>query len=132
MSHPIFGETVSIVNPLKDALERAGALCSSDAEILMRERYETTYGICDHFNNTVDRPLALIAMQWPEDTCSGSTLYERLSQYTIYGIQKHFGLSVTEFLDLPSDIVLYLLELGSKEQKKEGAIAEDLLTQFRK
>lgn len=66
-------------------------------------------------------------MQWSEDSTNGSTLHERIQQYMALGVNKHFGLSLTEFLDLPPDIVSYILELSANRQKTEGTMTQDLL-----
>lgn len=66
-------------------------------------------------------------MQWSEDASNGSTLYERIRQFKTHAVFKHFGVSITEFLEMPSDIVSFILEQSSKAQREEGGIAGKLL-----
>ena len=108
----------------------APAICSTDASLLMLDRYETAYGIYNHSNPIDNRPLALVGMHWSEDSASGSLMYERISQHMNNNIYKYFGLSLTEFLDLPTDIVSYILEVSGKRLKEEGSLAEDAMTRL--
>ena len=85
------------------------------------------YGIYNHEDPNINRPLALVAMQWSEDASNGSTLYERIEQFRIHGVSKHFGLNLKDFLDLPTDVVDFVLEQSAKAQKEQGTIAQDIL-----
>ena len=108
----------------------APKLCASDTHLLLLDRYETTYGICDHVAVGASRPLALVAMHDAEDSTSGGLLYERIEQYQIKQVSKHFGISLTEFLNFPRDICLKILELSSKQVNAEGAMAENILNRI--
>lgn len=93
----------------------------------MRDRYETVYGIFNHATQAAQRPLALVAMHWCEDTATDSTLYERIDLFLNRDVSKHSGLSLVEFLELPSDLCSYLLEVATKRQKLEGTVASTML-----
>jgi hypothetical protein len=129
VAHPRFGETVDINNPIREVLKAAPALCSTDASLLLRDRYETTYGICNHAT-AINRPLLLIAMHDCEDSSKGSILYERLNQFAEYCVAKHFGLSLAEFLELPTDVCNEILNISDKRQRTENSVATNLLNEL--
>lgn len=108
-------------------MDVAPVLCSTDTRLLLTDRYETTYGICNHDQADPTRPLLLIAMHPAEDTCTGSVLYERLEQFADLCITKHFGLSLTEFLELPTDVCSEIMRIAAKRQKLENTVASDML-----
>lgn len=100
---------------------------SSDLQILMRDVYETTYGIWDHGQDSDEDLLSLVAHRPAEDTGPEvGLLYERIRHYDEREIYKHFGLDLVQFLELPTDIVTYLLELGLKKQATNHNVAKDV------
>ena len=123
----MFGEGVSITDELTELLKTAGVLCPSDVEILLRDRYETIYGIHDHSNEINERPLALVAMHWCEDASTDSALYERIKLFFGRYVHKHSGLSLAEFLELPSDISRLVLEESTKLQEKENTATTNIM-----
>ena len=100
----------------------------TDGQILLLDVYESGYGIYDHSQHAVDnsRPLALVAMNWEEDASTGSQLYERIELFKERQIYQIFGLSLTEFLDLPRDICTKILESCGKKQNEEGKVVDDI------
>jgi len=109
-----------------DLLQTMPVLCSTDAQLVLRERYETTYGIYNHDDIAVPRPFAPIAMQWSEDSCDGSLKYERIEQFSDFNIYKYFGLNWVQFCDLPVDEARKILEVSLKRCNKEGVITDNL------
>lgn len=110
-----FGTDIPKLNPLQVALETYPAMCSTNAQLLLREAYETTYGIVNHELPAVKkRPLALVAFQWPEDSTAGCRLYERMDQYHECNILKWFGMPWDRWLDQPHDVCEEQLRKGKK------------------
>jgi len=101
---------------LADKISRSKDISGFDLDIIIREMYLDKYGISNL--DDPSRPLALVAMNQKEDYGNGNYLYERFDQFKIYDINKHYGLSVTEFLDLPRDIVENILTVLRDEQQK--------------
>lgn len=100
---------------MQRALDRYPAMCSTNAQLLLREAYETTYGIVNHELPAVKkRPLALVAFQWPEDSTSGCRLYERMDQYHDCSILKWFGLPWDRWIEQPRDVCEEQLKKGKK------------------
>jgi hypothetical protein len=110
-------------NAIRNRMAQAPKLISSDATLLLMEAYETTYGIHNHSSGDVERPLAAVAMHPPENALVGSTLYGRIEQFAEFGVAKHFGLSFSEFLDLPPYVAGRILEVSSARTKLEGVVA---------
>ena len=110
-----------------DLLQTMPVLCSTDAQLVLRERYETVYGIHNHDDIAIPRPLAPVAMQWAEDSFNGSLKYERIEQFSDYNVTKYFNLSWTEFCNLPVDEARKILEVSLKRRNKEGTVTDNLL-----
>jgi len=91
-------------------------LCPTDVTLLLRERYETMFGIFNHSAAGIDRPLGLVAMHSAENVCIGSTLDERIKQFADLEVGKHFNISLKDMLDLPTDIVNVMLEVSNNRQ----------------
>lgn len=117
-------------NRIRIAMEKAPKLCSTDAELLLREAYEITYGLFNHDDMTVDRPLALVAMHPGENTAVGSTLYGRIEQFAELEIAKYFGISLIEFFELPTDVVNKIMETSAGRQAVERKVSENVATQL--
>jgi hypothetical protein len=133
--HPAFGEKVPVSNPIREALLRAPALRASDVMLMLRERYETTYGIFNHDMPLAEpRPLAVVAMHPKEDVLVGSLLYERLDQFIDKDVFKYTGLAWDRFLELPHYQCERILELCHKRKedhrKSMNGIADQLEAQL--
>ncbi len=100
---------------------------SSDIQILLRDVYETTYGIYNHNQDKDEDVLSLVTLRDAEDVGPGyGLLYERLRQYDEREILKYFGYNPTQFLDLPTDMVTYLLEMAARKQASNHKVAVDV------
>lgn len=106
-------------------------MCSTDAQLVMRDAYETTVGIYNHNRDERERPLALVAFQPSEDTSKTSHLYERIRQFRIRNVPKHFGLSLVDFMSLPTDIAEFVLEEAGVATNEESTVAQNLSDQFK-
>jgi hypothetical protein len=127
VAYPAFGEKFTITEVLTDLLKTAPILCPSDVAILLRDRYETTYGIFNHEQLIEEKPLALVAMQWSENSTLGCTLYERIEQFKEFDVGKHFNISIKDFFDLPSDVCRKLIEVSKKSQGATETAAQEVL-----
>lgn len=130
MLHPHFGASIDPNGFLRELLEKAPKLNSYDRELVLRERYETTYGIYNHDDMRQDRPFAVTALHPMEDTTHQSLLHERVRSFAKAKIAKHFGESLSSFLALPSDVCLYLLEVGHELEREEGKTAAAVMGQM--
>lgn len=83
----------------------------------MYQIYETEFGIFNHIKTT-NRPLASVAFMDIENTIDGSPLESISRTYVTKGMNKLFGLSLLELINLPRDIVESLINIATEEQKK--------------
>jgi hypothetical protein len=83
---------------------------STDAQILLREAYETTYGIYNHDSDNA-HPFSLVLNSKKEDYLSFGPLYKLLVKYRLKDVNKTFGLNLKEFLSLPREFTEIILEI---------------------
>lgn len=91
-----------------------------DIQIILREAYEIAYGIYDHVHGPIDRTMSLVALHPKENYNEGSRLYQTIRRYRIYEVNKHFGLNLTEFLELPREFTELIFSILSEEAQKEA------------
>lgn len=123
---------MDITESLRALLQTAPKICCTDARLIQLEMYETAHQIYNHGVPSPDRPLANVAMHYAENCRDGSLMDERLSQFADKQVVKFFGLSLTEFLNLPSDTCLKILEICGKKQNEENVIAGNALNNIDK
>lgn len=81
-------------------------LSNVDVKIVLREMYEEFYNIHTHSSKTEGyNPLASVAMHPCENITDHSLLEEAMEDYIKYKILEHFGLSWTEYITQPREIV---------------------------
>ena len=97
------------------------SLDSIQAQIVLRDAYDTSYGIYDHSAQNPNRPMALVGMHPAENTTYHSRLYNTIRRYKTYDIKTAFGLSLVEFLELPREISSFLLNLQAESKQSENS-----------
>lgn len=95
---------------IEEVLKKAPKLSSVKAAVFMNEVYETTFGIYNHFTGPNRKPLDSVTLHPTEENGITSALDESFDIYTANGIKDVFGLSLSEFLKLPSEICKSLVE----------------------
>jgi hypothetical protein len=104
-------------------------LKSTDAQIVLREQYETVYGIFNH-DDPAASPLAAVSMRSVEDASTGSLLDERMEAFVENRVGYHFNLSWTEFINQPTDMVLKQLEIALKKTRSETKDTSTILNKL--
>lgn len=107
-------------------------LSSTDADMVLYDMYEVQYGIFNHIGASKKRPLSSVAMHDAEENTSTSSLYEAIDTYQRNGIKEIFGLSLKEYLDLPTEICIKLLESASNEFSKKSNVISGLEADMKK
>ena len=132
MGDPDFGDGVSISQQIQQLIDTSPKLKFTDAQLLLQDIYESGYGIYNHTQHAVDnsRPLALVAMHWSESNTDQSTLHERIEQFKERQVYQNYGISLIDFLNLPRDYCIKILEICGKAQMREGKIAQDLQNRY--
>jgi hypothetical protein len=98
---------------LLDVLKENVITNSVETKLMLLENYDIHFGIFDH-NLYKDRPYSLIEMHEAERFDLVNPLYEIIERFAQKEVVKHFGLSLTEFLELPRDEVLKIFEICDK------------------
>lgn len=109
-------------------LETLPKVDSITAQLLLREAYEITYGIFDH--STSEHPWDLVLNRKQETVGAYSALSRTLRAYRLKDVKGRFGLSITEFLDLPRETVNEIFqicdEVAEVESKAYSSVERDL------
>lgn len=92
----------------------------------MSDLYETTYGIFDHISSSKGRPLASVALHESEDNTTTSNLYEAIERYHQKGIKDLFGLNINEYLALPTEICIKLMDIATRDSNEKAKIAQNI------
>jgi len=114
---------VDINSSIEELIEKAPRLKSTDAQMVLRDQYESTYGIYNHAAEGADHPFALILQHWCEDSVTHGSLHERMNQYIDLDIQKYFGLTFTDFIEQPTYVIQMQLEIAQERIRKEAPLA---------
>lgn len=88
--------------------------------------YETKFGLHDHRRKITNRPLVGVAYHPGEDVISDSLLEEAIRTYDVNKIGEVFKLSLTEFLDLPIDVIDIMVALVARKASKKSDDLSDL------
>lgn len=90
---------VSSESAIKGLLKVAPVISSVESQLLMRDAYETAYGIHDHARKTDD--MALIRWRPAEDIDAFDPTPERMKAYHAAQVLKYTGIPFDRFLELP-------------------------------
>lgn len=107
-------------------LEKLPKLDSIDGRMVMQDLYETEYGIWNHLDKSNKRPLGSVAFFDSEDFNEGSLLEDAIRTYTAKNIGEYTKLSLTEFLDLPIDVVAMIIKICDEAAKKKEKTLEQI------
>lgn len=114
-----------------DALLRElPAVRPTAAEIISLSCYQTEYGIYNHERRDPQRPLALVAMHPKENAMEGNTLFSHVRKFYNYQIYKNFGLSLTEFMELPPHVVELLYDIAQAEATQHESTSREVHRQM--
>lgn len=97
-------------NAVEELILSTTGIVSTDAQILLREAYETAYQIHDH-DREPEHPFGLVLNRKKEDYLSFSPLYKLLTNYRLKDVNKSFGLNLKEFLSLPREYTELIFEI---------------------
>jgi hypothetical protein len=112
------------------------------SRLLLRQAYANTFGIFDYLKQeqlelfstdaASKRPLAMMALHPAEDHCKGSRIYELIKLFPILKIYQHYGMSLTDFLELPHDYADLILTESSNRYKKDAEQNESLINKLKR
>lgn len=100
-----------------------------DLPIVLREAYESMYGICDHETVGRTKPLSLVAYHPRENVNRYNSLYSFIERFAESGIGGLFNISLIEALQLPRDIYQRMIEVAIRSPR-ESAQSKKVLKQL--
>lgn len=119
------------LNVVSDILRQADAMDSDAAAVLTTMAYDTAYHIHDHTQANTG-PLDVITEWDAERYHTESALAKRIRRYTTHNIGDTFKLSLTEFLDLPRNVIDLLIRQSTDIEKARARALQDALEQGEK
>lgn len=115
------------VDYINEVLRIPQKLSVLDAKLVLSEAYDKTYGICNHDNLSADdAPLSIVAYHQAEETFDFSTTKQYITAYRKKRLYRLFGVSLNEFMQLPSEIADELLRQATEEIKQQNQSLEEL------
>lgn len=120
-------DAFKFVNRLISTLPKLGNRI--DIRQVMQDQYETYFGICNHLDpeTRIKNPLASVEMHPCENFTEASPLYDSLEEYANSMYRDIWGLSVTEFLNLPRYMTKMMREITQKVAKDRTKSANSVL-----
>jgi len=110
-----------------------GAVRPTTAEIMLREAYLDDYEIRPP--NHQKHPLDVVRMFDKEDTVEGGAVRSMMRKYIRYNIKEQWGMSYPEFMELPYDEAMFILEIGEADMMRkvdeQGRIKRDMDREIR-
>lgn len=100
-------------------MKHSKRLVSTSAQIILRERYEDTFGIFNHRGEEGSHPLALVMHNWSEDNITGGRLRERMEAFADNNVAKHFNISFHEFIQQPTYVCDMMLDVSEVMNQRE-------------
>jgi len=123
-------DKLSTDGQLDALLRELPAVRPTAAEIITRACYQTEYGIFNHEQLGSQRPLALVAVHPKEETMEGSPLYKHIRRFYNYQIHAKFGLSLTEFLEMPPHLVELLYDIAGADATQQEQVGRAVQRQM--
>lgn len=103
---------------LWEVIDRFPKTSYVEGQMLLRDAYDQAFGVFDHLQQRINeqstsdptnkRPLSSVAYHYPEDT-EGVTITATVRTFAQLRIYERFGLSLTEFLELPHEYTQVVL-----------------------
>lgn len=106
-------------------------LTSIGLQLLLRNYYETYYGLQNYATVSETNPIPHIAFLDEEDVFEVSAWRERLASFRKAKVHQTFGVSWNEFLELPRDQCLAMLEETEIDVSNEAAEAAAVQNSYR-
>jgi hypothetical protein len=103
-------------------LQTLEPLDSDAAQVMLSMAYDVSYGISDHYDPEKSKPLDTITLHAREDYKEVSGMYRAIERYNRQGIGNLFHLSLTDYLNLPKDIIEMITEIVIESAKRIDAI----------
>ena len=122
-------EGVEYGKELGDLFESQSGVSTLFAKILQVEAYDTAYGIANYDGENISG-LDYVKLHPAERTDVNSLMYDTIIKFGKRNIAKTFGMSMTEFLDLPRDISEMVLNAAKEIAKDKNDALGDVVDEL--
>ena len=99
---------------------------STEAQVLSQLTYDIAYNIHDHMSPASNNPLASVELHPAEDYREYSGLYRTIERYERQKVNETFGLSLLEYLELPTYMVDMLTDIYIASANDASKIGDDV------
>lgn len=107
------------------AVDQDGRYDNILAQMVLNEAYDIEYGLYDHDNPDLSHPLQGVLSVETEHTLSQGPVKTLFEIYYKAGIQKYFGISLLEFIELPAIRADQLLKIANDFTRQENELVEE-------
>lgn len=104
---------------------------SITAQVMLREAYEATMGF-RNYDDPATSPLSLVVDVPAEDVTERTLFTSYAERYRLNNVSKHYGLSLSEFLDLPFEYAEELLDLSLAASGAESRMMQNIAAELEK
>lgn len=99
--------------------------------MVMRDLYESNYGIFEHRRVNRNRPLASVAFHLAEDINEHSPLQEAMKSFIDNDIGNLTKMSLLEYLELPVDIISMINDICAAKLKSNSQTLSEVEKQMK-
>jgi len=107
-------------------------LNSVDANMVMTSAHDIEYQIHNHLTDRQKRPLSSVGFHPCEDPNDGSLLETMMRLYIVKNIREVYGMSLTDYLDMPMDVIDMMNKLADQENKSKANAVGNIEEEFKK
>lgn len=106
---------------IRRALEQLPVMGYDEAQTVLRDLYETEFGIYNHLAKDKN-PLSSVLHHKSEEVWLTSGLRELVEEFAVYNLGELFNITLKEFLTLPRPYVSMIREIKDSVLKKRDSI----------
>lgn len=111
---------------LGEVLEHTESLDSSSATVVVSMLYDIAFNIHNHDSPSSDNPLASVMHHEAEHYRETSGLYRSIERYYNQRLNDRFGISLTEYWELPRYVVDMMTDIVIESSKKNEDVESDV------
>lgn len=113
---------------LRKTWENLVAEDAIQAKIVLDEAYEMEYNLYNHgvFDKDNPDPLRLVGLHPKEDTYRDSVFKEWVDRYLDSGIKETYGLTVVEWLNVPIDRAIEMMDCAKEYVDRKQKLIEQI------
>lgn len=111
---------------LNDVLERTESLDSSSASVVVSMLYDIAFDIHNHDSPSSTNPLASVMHHEAEHYRETSGLYRSIERYYRQRLNDRFGISLTEYWELPRYVVDMMTDIVIESSKESDDVEGDM------